>query len=117
LHTILTDNGIEFTYNLLAKPIQKVHKFDEICLKNKVKHRFIKFAHPSTNGQVERFNRTLKENTTKRYFYANKTEFKQHLALFLQAYNFGKRLRILKYLTPMEKILDFYKNKEGDFKG
>ncbi len=68
------------------------------------------------NGQVERFNRTFKEAATKRYFDANKTEFEQHLAWFLQVYNFGKRLRILKYLTPIEKILDSYQNKEGEFK-
>ena len=30
----LVDNGIEYTFNLLAKPIKKVHQFDEIYQKN-----------------------------------------------------------------------------------
>ena len=59
---------------------------------------------------VEIFNKTIKNATTKKYFYTTFAEFETHLALFLQAYNFGKRLRSLKYLTPFQKLFDYYKN-------
>ena len=97
---------MEYTFNLLAKHLQpkdKVHKFDQVCNEQKIKHKTTKFAHPWTNGQVEIFNKTIKNATTKKYFYTTFAEFETHLALFLQAYNFGKRLRSLKYLTPFEQ--------------
>ena len=60
--------------------------------------------HPQGNGQVERMNRTLKEATVKRYHYQNHTHLKQHMADFINAYNFAKRLKALKGLTPYEYI-------------
>jgi transposase InsO family protein len=56
------------------------------------------------NGQVERMNRTLKEATVQRYHYASHDELRHHLALFLDAYNYAKRLKTLKGLTPYEFI-------------
>ena len=49
------------------------------------------------------FNKTIKNATTKKYFYTTFAQFETHLALFLKAYNFRKRLRSLKYLTPFEQ--------------
>jgi len=116
IHTILTDNGIEYTFNLLAKPTKKVHQFDQICEQNNIKHKCTKFAHPWTNGQVERFNRTFKEATTKKYFYQNRADFSRHLAIFLEAYNFGKRLGAINFLTPLQKLIDFYNKDKLSFK-
>ena len=104
---------MEYTFNLLAKHLQpkdKIHKFDQVCNEQKIKHKTTKFAHPWTNGQVEIFNKTIKNATTKKYFYTTFAQFETHLVLFLKAYNFGKRLRSLKYLTPFQKLVDYYKN-------
>ena len=60
--------------------------------------------HPWTNGQVERMNRTLKEATVRRYHYDSHDQLRQHLGAFLDAYNFGKRLKTLKGLTPFESV-------------
>jgi hypothetical protein len=57
--------------------------------------------HPWTNGQVERMNRSLKE-ATKRYHYDTHRQLGEHLAAFLDAYNFAKRLKTLRGLTPYE---------------
>jgi hypothetical protein len=57
-----------------------------------------------TNGQVERMNRTIKEATVRRYFYDSHDRLQGHLDLFLRAYNFAKRLKSLKRLTPYEHI-------------
>jgi transposase InsO family protein len=61
INYILTDNGFEFSYRVLAprKRTKKVHPFDKICIQNKIQHRTIEFRHPWTNCMVERFNRTL----------------------------------------------------------
>src|ERR1700684_713869 len=56
------------------------------------------------NGQVERMNRTIKEATVKRYHYENHDQLRRHLADFLDAYNFARRLKTLKGLTPYEFI-------------
>ena len=56
------------------------------------------------NGQVERMNRTLKDATVKRYHYGSHDQLRAHLAAFLDAYNFAKRLKTLRGLTPYEAI-------------
>ena len=61
---ILTDNGAQFTYELLAehlKPKDKTHPFDVMYKAHTVEHRLTKFKHPWTNGQVEIFNKTIKK--------------------------------------------------------
>ena len=87
--------------------------------------------HPWTNGQVERIpltvcrqtaagqqNRTIKEGeadqktirgivfplTVKRFHYDDHDKLRGHRANFISAYNFGRRLKTLKGLTPYEFI-------------
>lgn len=62
------------------------------------------------NGQVERMNRTLKEATVKRYHYDNHAQLREYLVNFLNAYNFAKRLKTLKGLTPYEYIIKCWQN-------
>src|SRR6478735_1193416 len=78
----------------------RLHRFDRACLEHRIEHRFSKPNHPWTNGQVERTNRTLKEATVRRYDYATDQQLQEHLAAFLDAYNFAKRLKSLNGLTP-----------------
>jgi len=118
IHKILTDNGAQFTYKLLAKHLKpkdtKIHKFDEICNKNQIEHRLTEFRHPWTNGLVERMNRTIKEATIKIYFYENLNELKKHLELWLKYYNYEKQLKSLKFKSPYSKVLEEYdKNPSG----
>lgn len=56
------------------------------------------------NGQVERMNRTIKEATVKRFYYENHDQLRDHLANFVAAYNFAKRLKTLGGLTTYEFI-------------
>jgi len=103
IHTILTDNGIQFT-NRKVDQYAWMHIFDRVCHEHNIEHRLTKVNHPWTNGQVERMNRTLKEATVKRYYYDNHSQLKQHLYDFVNAYNFAKRLKALRSLTPYEFI-------------
>lgn len=49
-------------------------------------------------------NRTLKEATVRRYYYDSHQQLRAHLAAFVEAYNFAKRLKTLGGLTPFEHI-------------
>lgn len=70
------------------------------CRKNGTEHSFTKINHPCMNGQVERMNRTIKEATVKRYHYDSHRQLETRLADFINAYNYGRRLKTLKGLTP-----------------
>lgn len=103
---ILTDNGFEFCYKALPKHKQtkKTHPFDKICLDNKIEHRTIKFKHPWTNGMVERFNRTIKDNVLRKYMFSSILEMEQKTIDFVNRYNFEKRLKSLNYKTPKQYL-------------
>ena len=119
IHTVLTDNGSQFTYSALLehlKPKNKIHIFDQTCTANHIEHRLTKFRHPWTNGQVEVMNRVIKNHTTKKYHYDDVESLKKHLMAFILFYNYQKQLRALKYKSPYEKILEIYETRADLFK-
>jgi transposase InsO family protein len=103
IHTVLTDNGIQFT-NMAHHKYAFHHIFDRVCDEHEIEHRLTKIKHPWTNGQVERMNRTIKEATVKRYYYDSHAQLTAHLQDFINAYNYGRRLKTLRGLTPYEYI-------------
>ena len=128
IYTVLTDNGIQFTTpggGGSAVPLIKeamangeriwAHAFEYACARNDIDHRTTKPRHPWTNGQVERMNRTLKEATVKRFYYETHDQLRGHLANFVAAYNFAKRLKTLKGLTPYEFICKYWTNEPQRF--
>ena len=68
IHTVLTDNGIQFT-NRKQDKYAFEHIVVRTCRELSIEHRLTQVNHPWTNGQVERMNRTIKEATVKRYHY------------------------------------------------
>src|SRR3954453_7772465 len=68
VHTILTDNGSEFTdrfaVDMKNKPPGRAsghHPFDLVCANHRIDHRLTRPYRPQTNGLVERFNRRISE--------------------------------------------------------
>ena len=117
IHTILTDNGIQFAEqprNRDSVTFRKM-RFDMICEANEIEHRLTKPNHPWTNGQVERMNRTIKDATVKRYHYDSHEQLRDHLADFLDAYNFARRLKTLSGLTPYEYICKIWTSEPDRF--
>jgi transposase-like protein len=114
LHTVLTDNGIQFA-NRKQDKYAFQHVFARVCDEHAIAHRLTKTNHPWTNGQVERMNRTLKEATVKKYYYQTHQHLKAHLQAFLMAYNFAKRLKTLKGLTPYEYICQCWQKEPERF--
>ena len=129
VHTVLTDNGTHFTdptgnswspveiREMIAerKPF-RAHAFEYACATNDVDHRLTKPKHPWPNGQVERMNRTIKDATVKRYFYESHEQLRTHLRDFVDAYNFARRLKTLKGLTPYEFVCKAWTSQPQQFK-
>jgi len=117
VHTILTDNGSEFTdrfaVDMKNKPPGKPsgnHPFDLVCAAHKIEHRLTRPYRPQTNGLVERFNRRIaeaigrepKRGSARRTFtcHADRDGF---LNRFVADYN-RTRLKCLGYLAPLEAL-------------
>lgn len=119
VHTILTDNGSEFTdrfaVHKIGKSVDKPsgkHPFDLICKEFGVRHKLTKPFSPQTNGMVERFNRRIsqaidmKESVHKNQ---QKNKFLTHperntfILNFVANYN-RTRLRCLNYKAPIEVL-------------
>jgi transposase InsO family protein len=128
VHIVLTDNGTHFTNPrgetwspaeiremIERKELFRAHAFEYACAVTGIDHRLTKPKHPWTNGQVERMNRTIKEATVKRFYYETHDHLRSHLADFVQAYNFAKRLKTLKGLTPYEFICKTWTKEPGRF--
>jgi transposase InsO family protein len=129
IHTVLTDNGTHFTdpkgNGLRAIEIKRAiasgqlfraHSFEYACAQNNIDHRLTKPCHPWTNGQVERMNRTIKEATVRAYHYETHDQLREHLAAFIGAYNFAKRLKSLAGRTPFEAIVDAWTKEPKRFR-
>ena len=129
IHTVLTDNGTQFTTPgnkrsavteiraaIEAGEVFRAHAFELACARADIDHRLTKPNHPWTNGQVERMNRTIKEATVRRYYYDSHDRLREHLANFLDAYNFAKRLKTLKGLTPYEYICKLWAEQPKRFR-
>jgi len=54
--------------------------------------------------------------TGKRYFYQSHGQLKAHLQTFLMAYNFARRLKTLKGLTPYEHVCRIWTKEPERFK-
>jgi len=128
IHTVLTDNGTHFTEpsgnawtptEIKAMRAEKVffrcHSFEAACADLDIEHRLTKPRHPWTNGQVERMNRTIKDATVKRFYYETHDQLRQHLADFVSAYNFARRLKTLRGLTPYEAICKAWTDEPSRF--
>ena len=118
IHTVLTDNGAEFTDRFGAAQYTTRqtgtgrHPFDRLCQRQGIRHRLTKPYHPQTNGMVERFNRRLSEaiaakpanrrNAGKNRF-ASQDERNAFILAFVNDYN-RTRLRCLNYKAPAEVI-------------
>jgi len=117
VHTILTDNGSEFTdrfaVDMKDKPRDRPsgrHPFDRVCVKRKIDHRLTRPYRPQTNGLVERFNRRIvdaigrqpKRGIAHRLFvsHADRDAF---LNRFVHDYN-RTRLKCLGYLAPLQAL-------------
>ena len=117
-HTILTDNGSEFTDRFAVdkkgKPPDKPsgqHPFDRLCARHAITHRLTRPFRPQTNGMVERFNRRLGDHLDRmpqnraahHRRFLDHAERDAYLHTFVADYN-RTRLHCLDYHAPAELL-------------
>jgi transposase InsO family protein len=118
VHTILTDNGAEFTDRFGAARWHKrergtgAHPFDKLCQARGIRHKLTQPYRPQTNGMAERFNRRLGEaldSHSRTTANAGKNRFDNHaernafIHSFVNHYN-RTRLRCLGHKAPAELL-------------
>lgn len=118
VHTILTDNGSEFTDRFGDARWRRRtngtgrHAFDRVCARHGIEHRLTRPFRPQTNGMVERFNRRLADAVRARpgtVANEGKNKFTSHverdafLHTFVRNYN-RTRLRCLGYISPLQAL-------------
>ncbi len=97
IHRILTDNG---------KEVGK--EFSLECKRLGIKHKRTKIKHPWTNGQAEATVKIIKKETIQKVFYQNYSQIEEDLLKWQNEYNFKRKLKSLKGLTPFEKMVEYY---------
>jgi transposase InsO family protein len=104
VHTVLTDSGIQFT-NRKRDQYAFAHEFGIARAEHGIEYRLTKVNPPWPNGRAERMNRTIKEATVKRYHYGSHDQLRSHLADFVAADDYGRRLTTLRGRTPYEHVV------------
>jgi transposase InsO family protein len=119
IHTVLTDNGAEFTdrfggaFYQTRKTGTGDHAFDRVCRAHRIKHKLTRPYHPQTNGMVERFNRRIGDalaahpasgTNAGRNRFASHQQRDDFIRTFVQDYN-RTRLRCLDYQAPDERLV------------
>jgi hypothetical protein len=61
-------------------------------------------------------NRTIKDATVKRYHYDTHEQLRAHLQLFIDAYNYARRLKTLRGLTPCKHVLQVWTKEPERFR-
>ena len=60
-------------------------------------------------------NRTIKDATVKRCYYGMHDQLRSHLTDFINAYNYARRLKTLKGLTPYEYVCKMWTKEPARF--
>lgn len=82
---VITDNGPEFGQRNSNSKMQ--HPFERMLLELGIKHRYTQPYRPQTNGKVERFWRTIKEDLIEQTDFDSFEEFKDEVLQYLVYYN------------------------------
>lgn len=91
---VMTDNGPGYISKRYRRMLQKLS----------IRHIRTKPYTPQTNGKVERFNRTMKDEWLYKRPYLSSLERKNALIPFLDFYNNYRQHAGIKYLTPAARL-------------
>ena len=106
IHTLLTDNGKEFTDRLFGKRAREAsgqHAFDELCTALGIEHRLTKPKSPQTNGMVERFNGRIAQVLRTHHFQSGE-DLEATLHRYVWLYNQHLPQKNLNHQTPLQAL-------------
>ena len=99
--TIMTDNGAEFGSGKLAKNKEN-HPFERLLSEMSIKHIYTKPYRPQTNGKIERFWKTLKEDFLEDSLFNDKEDLKNELLAYMAYYNEYRPHSAINGITPCD---------------
>jgi len=98
---VMTDNGAEFGSGVHAKN-KDSHPLEILLKEMEIKHRYTRPYRPQTNGKIERFWRTLKEDFLEDALYNDIEDMKEELLKYMVYYNEHRGHSSLNGKTPKE---------------
>lgn len=101
INSVMTDNGAEFGSGK-DKKNKEEHPFERLLTEMDMKHIYAKPYRPQTNGKIERFWKTLKEDFTEDSLFNDKEDLKDELLGFIAYYNEHRPHSSLNGKTPKE---------------
>jgi IS30 family transposase len=103
---IMTDNGAEFA----SRTNIDNHPFERMLIETKVKHVYTKAYKPQTNGKIERFWKTLRDDLIDGTYFEDIEDFKQKLEEYLAYYNHYRKHQSLNGHTPVAFLEKSHRN-------
>ena len=99
---VLTDNGKVFTARFGPRDAETL--FDRICRESGIAHRLTAVRSPTTNGKVERFHKTLRDELFSKHTFTTIEQAQQALDAFVEDYNALRPHQSLGERTPAERF-------------
>lgn len=108
---IIADNGPEF--GPVVSQNKRNHPFGRMRMETGIKRRYIQPYRPQTNGKVERFWRTLKEDLIEETDFDSLAELEDELLQYLAYYNWERPHKVLtaktdRYDNPKQTKITSY---------
>lgn len=101
VEAVMTDNGAEFGSGVHAKNKDE-HPLEVLLSEMSIKHKYTKPYRPQTNGKIERFWRTLKEDFLEEALYNDLADMKEELLKYIVYYNEHRGHSSLNGKTPKQ---------------
>lgn len=99
IESVMTDNGAEFGSGPHTKNKEN-HPFERLLMEMQMKHKYTKPYRPQTNGKIERFWKTLKEDFTEDSLFNDIEDLKEELLGYIVYYNEHRPHSSLNGITP-----------------
>ena len=103
IDAVMSDNGAEFGSGAFSKHKEN-HPFERLLIEMQMKHLYTKPYHPQTNGKIERFWKTLKEDFIEDALYQNIDDLKEEMLGFLVYYNLHRPHSAIGGKKPVEML-------------
>ena len=99
---LISDNGTQYVSNQFKTYVNEIS--DTEILNGELDHVTTSVNYPQSNGKIERFHRTIKEESVRRESYLSLEDARERIAEYIEYYNTERLHASLDYLTPEDKL-------------